>query len=79
MRRGRGRGEEGGRSWDECRQSHLSLLPSTVVSAKPKAQGRQSRITSFVEIVVDGLANEAKKTGKQTGSSELVWNESLVL
>lgn len=57
----------------------MSTLHSTVVSAKPKAQGRQSRITSFVEVVADGLANEAKKTGKQTGSSELLWNESLVL
>ncbi|XP_029139069.1 NEDD4-like E3 ubiquitin-protein ligase WWP2 [Protobothrops mucrosquamatus] len=56
-----------------------SPLTVKVVSAKPKAQGRQSRITSFVEVVVDGLANEAKKTGKQTGSSELLWNESLVL
>uniref|UniRef100_A0A8C6XWW6 E3 ubiquitin-protein ligase n=1 Tax=Naja naja TaxID=35670 RepID=A0A8C6XWW6_NAJNA len=50
-----------------------------VVSAKPKAQGRQPRITSFVEVVADGLASEAKKTGRQTGSSELLWNESLVL
>uniref|UniRef100_A0A670Z9I9 HECT-type E3 ubiquitin transferase n=1 Tax=Pseudonaja textilis TaxID=8673 RepID=A0A670Z9I9_PSETE len=57
----------------------LSLLPPTVVSAKPKAQGRQPRITSFVEVVADGLASEAKKTGRQTGSSELLWNESLVL
>uniref|UniRef100_A0A670Z330 E3 ubiquitin-protein ligase n=1 Tax=Pseudonaja textilis TaxID=8673 RepID=A0A670Z330_PSETE len=56
----------------------LSLLPPTVVSAKPKAQGRQPRITSFVEVVADGLASEAKKTGRQTGSSELLWNESLV-
>ncbi|KAL7979679.1 hypothetical protein Chor_004837 [Crotalus horridus] len=56
-----------------------SPLTVKVVSAKPKAQGHQSRITSFVEVVVDGLANEAKKTGKQTGSSELLWNESLVL
>ncbi|XP_034282608.1 NEDD4-like E3 ubiquitin-protein ligase WWP2 isoform X3 [Pantherophis guttatus] len=56
-----------------------SPLTVKVVSAKPKAQGRQSRITSFVEVVADGLANEAKKTGKQTGSSELLWNESLVL
>ncbi|XP_007442035.1 NEDD4-like E3 ubiquitin-protein ligase WWP2 isoform X1 [Python bivittatus] len=56
-----------------------SPLTVKVVSAKPKAQSRQSRITSFVEVVVDGLANEAKKTGKQTGSSELLWNESLVL
>lgn len=62
-----------------CGQSLLSLLPPAVVSAKPKAQGRQSRITSFVEVVADGLANETKKTGKQTGSSELLWNESLVL
>ncbi|XP_032065979.1 NEDD4-like E3 ubiquitin-protein ligase WWP2 isoform X2 [Thamnophis elegans] len=56
-----------------------SPLTVKVVSAKPKAQGRHSRITSFVEVVADGLANEAKRTGKQTGSSELLWNESLVL
>ncbi|XP_026575645.1 NEDD4-like E3 ubiquitin-protein ligase WWP2 isoform X2 [Pseudonaja textilis] len=56
-----------------------SPLTVKVVSAKPKAQGRQPRITSFVEVVADGLASEAKKTGRQTGSSELLWNESLVL
>ncbi|XP_026540598.1 NEDD4-like E3 ubiquitin-protein ligase WWP2 isoform X3 [Notechis scutatus] len=56
-----------------------SPLTVKVVSAKPKAQGRQPRITSFVEVIADGLASEAKKTGRQTGSSELLWNESLVL
>ncbi|XP_062997524.1 NEDD4-like E3 ubiquitin-protein ligase WWP2 isoform X2 [Elgaria multicarinata webbii] len=56
-----------------------SLLTVKVVSAKPKAHGRQSRITSFVEVAADGLASETKKTGKRIGSAELLWNESLLL
>ncbi|XP_061450521.1 NEDD4-like E3 ubiquitin-protein ligase WWP2 isoform X2 [Rhineura floridana] len=56
-----------------------SLLTVKVVSAKPKVQGHQSRITSFVEVTADGLPSETKKTGKQVGSSELLWNESLAL
>ncbi|XP_066492988.1 NEDD4-like E3 ubiquitin-protein ligase WWP2 isoform X2 [Tiliqua scincoides] len=56
-----------------------SLLTVKVVSAKPKTHGRQSRITSFVEVAADGLPSETKKTGKRAGSSELLWNENLVL
>ncbi|XP_053127162.1 NEDD4-like E3 ubiquitin-protein ligase WWP2 isoform X2 [Hemicordylus capensis] len=57
-----------------------SPLTVKVVSAKPKAQGgRQTRITSFVEVAADGLPSETKKTGKRMGSSELLWNESLTL
>uniref|UniRef100_A0ABM5EUN2 E3 ubiquitin-protein ligase n=2 Tax=Pogona vitticeps TaxID=103695 RepID=A0ABM5EUN2_9SAUR len=55
-------------------------LTVKVVSAKPKAHGgRQSRITSFVEVSADGLASETRKTAKKAGTSELLWNESLVL
>uniref|UniRef100_A0A8C8RWY4 E3 ubiquitin-protein ligase n=1 Tax=Pelusios castaneus TaxID=367368 RepID=A0A8C8RWY4_9SAUR len=50
-----------------------------VVSVKPKAHSRQSRINSYVEVAVDGLPSESKKTGKRIGSSELLWNETLVL
>lgn len=56
----------------------LHFLPP-VVSAKPKAQGRQARITCFVEVTADGLTSETKKTAKRIGSSELLWNENLVL
>uniref|UniRef100_A0A8D0GJW8 E3 ubiquitin-protein ligase n=1 Tax=Sphenodon punctatus TaxID=8508 RepID=A0A8D0GJW8_SPHPU len=54
-------------------------LTVKVVSAKPKVHGRQSRINSCVEVTADGLPSETKKTGKRIGSSELLWNESLVL
>ncbi|KAL8195148.1 UNVERIFIED_CONTAM: NEDD4-like E3 ubiquitin-protein ligase wwp2, partial [Gekko kuhli] len=56
-----------------------SLLTVKVVSAKPKAHGRQSRISYFVEVAADGLSGETKKTGKRIGSSEVLWNESLTL
>lgn len=56
---------------------HLFFSP--VVSAKPKGPGRQSRISSFVEVAADGLSSETKKTGKRIGSSEVLWNESLLL
>ncbi|CAO2609864.1 NEDD4-like E3 ubiquitin-protein ligase WWP2 [Lemmus lemmus] len=50
-----------------------------VVSAKPTVHGRQPRINSYVEVAVDGLPSETKKTGKRIGSSELLWNEIIVL
>lgn len=50
-----------------------------VVSAKPKVHNRQPRINSYVEVAVDGLPSETKKTGKRIGSSELLWNEIIVL
>nr|XP_033797302.1 NEDD4-like E3 ubiquitin-protein ligase WWP2 isoform X1 [Geotrypetes seraphini] len=57
-------------------KSHLNLK---VVSAKPRTHGRQSKISSYVEVTVDGLSSETKKTGKRNGSAELFWNESLIL
>lgn len=50
-----------------------------MVSAKPKVHNRQPRINSYVEVAVDGLPSETKKTGKRIGSSELLWNEIIVL
>uniref|UniRef100_A0A8C3TE15 E3 ubiquitin-protein ligase n=1 Tax=Chelydra serpentina TaxID=8475 RepID=A0A8C3TE15_CHESE len=50
-----------------------------VVSVKPKVHSRQSRINSYVEVMVDGLPSETKKTGKRIGSSELLWNEILIM
>ncbi|XP_037265355.1 NEDD4-like E3 ubiquitin-protein ligase WWP2 isoform X3 [Falco rusticolus] len=50
-----------------------------VVSVKPKAHSRPSRMNCYVEVSGDGLPSETKKTGKQIGSSELLWNETLVL
>ncbi|XP_006860264.1 PREDICTED: NEDD4-like E3 ubiquitin-protein ligase WWP2 [Chrysochloris asiatica] len=54
-------------------------LTLKVVSAKPKVHNRQPRINSFVEVAVDGLPSETKKTGKRIGSSELLWNENIIL
>lgn len=56
-----------------------SQLTLKVVSAKPKVHNRQHRINSFVEVAVDGLPSETKKTGKRIGSSELLWNEIIIL
>ncbi|CAI5782268.1 NEDD4-like E3 ubiquitin-protein ligase WWP2 [Podarcis lilfordi] len=81
---------EVGRSWEPSPASsdemasvglpgEKSPLTVKVVSAKPKAQGRQARITCFVEVTADGLTSETKKTAKRIGSSELLWNENLVL
>lgn len=56
-----------------------SQLTLKVVSAKPKVHSRQHRINSFVEVAVDGLPSETKKTGKRIGSSELLWNEIIIL
>ncbi|CAO2609862.1 NEDD4-like E3 ubiquitin-protein ligase WWP2 [Lemmus lemmus] len=56
-----------------------SQLTLKVVSAKPTVHGRQPRINSYVEVAVDGLPSETKKTGKRIGSSELLWNEIIVL
>eukprot|EP00073_Rattus_norvegicus_P041445 XP_008770782.1 PREDICTED: NEDD4-like E3 ubiquitin-protein ligase WWP2 isoform X1 [Rattus norvegicus] len=56
-----------------------SQLTLRVVSAKPKVHNRQPRINSYVEVAVDGLPSETKKTGKRIGSSELLWNEVIVL
>ncbi|KAM9228031.1 NEDD4-like E3 ubiquitin-protein ligase WWP2 [Leptosomus discolor] len=50
-----------------------------VVSVKPKAHSRPSRMNCYVEVAGDGLPSETKKTGKQMGSSELLWNEILIL
>lgn len=54
-------------------------LSHSVVSVKPKAHSRQSRMNCYVEVAGDGLPSETKKTGKQMGSSELLWNEILIL
>ncbi|POI35136.1 hypothetical protein CIB84_001112 [Bambusicola thoracicus] len=54
-------------------------LSYSVVSVKPKAHSRQSRMNCYVEVAGDGLPSETKKTGKQMGSSELLWNEILIL
>ncbi|KAM6177220.1 NEDD4-like E3 ubiquitin-protein ligase WWP2 [Erethizon dorsatum] len=56
-----------------------SQLTLKVVSAKPKVHNRQPRINSYVEVAVDGLPSETKKTGKRIGSSELLWNEIITL
>ncbi|XP_050000040.1 NEDD4-like E3 ubiquitin-protein ligase WWP2 isoform X2 [Alexandromys fortis] len=56
-----------------------SQLTLKVLSAKPKVHNRQPRINSYVEVAVDGLPSETKKTGKRIGSSELLWNEIIVL
>ncbi|KAM6300430.1 NEDD4-like E3 ubiquitin-protein ligase WWP2 [Aegotheles albertisi] len=64
------------RAGPPCEKSQLSVK---VVSVKPKAHSRSSRINCYVEVAGDGLPNETKKTGKQMGSSELLWNEILVL
>uniref|UniRef100_A0A8C8ZN49 E3 ubiquitin-protein ligase n=1 Tax=Prolemur simus TaxID=1328070 RepID=A0A8C8ZN49_PROSS len=58
-------------------RQHASLY--CVVSAKPKVHNRQPRINSYVEVAVDGLPSETKKTGKRIGSSELLWNEIIIL
>ncbi|NXN12844.1 WWP2 ligase, partial [Indicator maculatus] len=59
--------------------SEKSQLSVKVVSVKPKVQSRQSRMNCYVEVAGDGLPSETKKTGKQMGSSELLWNEILIL
>ncbi|KAM7146528.1 NEDD4-like E3 ubiquitin-protein ligase WWP2 isoform 2-T4 [Macrochelys suwanniensis] len=59
--------------------SEKSQLTVKVVSVKPKVHSRQSRINSYVEVMVDGLPSETKKTGKRIGSSELLWNEILIM
>uniref|UniRef100_A0A8B9ZW68 E3 ubiquitin-protein ligase n=1 Tax=Anas zonorhyncha TaxID=75864 RepID=A0A8B9ZW68_9AVES len=64
------------RAGPPCEKSQLSVK---VVSVKPKAQSRQPRLSCYVEVAGDGLPSETKKTGKQMGSSELLWNEILVL
>ncbi|XP_050572631.1 NEDD4-like E3 ubiquitin-protein ligase WWP2, partial [Cygnus atratus] len=69
-------GSSRARAGPPCEKSQLSVK---VVSVKPKAQSRQSRLSCYVEVAGDGLPSETKKTGKQMGSSELLWNEILVL
>uniref|UniRef100_A0A8C3NN16 E3 ubiquitin-protein ligase n=1 Tax=Cyanoderma ruficeps TaxID=181631 RepID=A0A8C3NN16_9PASS len=59
-----------------CEKSPLSVK---VVSLKPKAQSRPARMNCYVEVAGDGLPSETKKTGKQMGVSELLWNEILTL
>lgn len=49
------------------------------MSVKPKAQSRPPRMNCYVEVAGDGLPSETKKTGKQMGVSELLWNEVLTL
>lgn len=68
-------GLRSGLATDGDRTSPVGL----VVSMKPKVYSRQSRINSYVEVTVDGLSSETKRTGKRTGSSELLWNETLTL
>ncbi|XP_074737748.1 NEDD4-like E3 ubiquitin-protein ligase WWP2 isoform X1 [Strix uralensis] len=64
------------RAGPPCEKSQLSVK---VVSVKPKAHSRPSRMNCYVEVAGDGLPSETKKTGKQIGSSELLWNEILIL
>ncbi|KFP19195.1 NEDD4-like E3 ubiquitin-protein ligase WWP2 [Egretta garzetta] len=64
------------RAGPPCEKSQLSVK---VVSVKPKAHSRPSRMNCYVEVAGDGLPSETKKTGKQIGSSELLWNEILTL
>ncbi|XP_039988754.1 NEDD4-like E3 ubiquitin-protein ligase WWP2 isoform X2 [Xiphias gladius] len=59
-----------------------SQLILKVVSAKPqspKLPSCHSRLSSFVEVIADGLTSETKKTGKRSGHLELQWNEDLTL
>ncbi|KAM8946864.1 NEDD4-like E3 ubiquitin-protein ligase WWP2 [Pelodytes ibericus] len=59
-------------------QSQQKLnLRMKAVSAK--LRGRPSRISGFLEVSVDGLPGETKKTGKKTGDSDLRFNETLCL
>ncbi|XP_075433327.1 LOW QUALITY PROTEIN: NEDD4-like E3 ubiquitin-protein ligase WWP2 [Ascaphus truei] len=53
---------------------HLSLK---AVSAK--LHGCQSSVCCFLEVSVDGLPGETKKTGKKTGGPELRFNETISL
>uniref|UniRef100_A0A8C3V724 E3 ubiquitin-protein ligase n=1 Tax=Catharus ustulatus TaxID=91951 RepID=A0A8C3V724_CATUS len=62
------------RAGPPCEKSPLSVK---VVSVKPKAQSRPARMNCYVEVAGDGLPSETKKTGKQMGVSELLWNEIL--
>ncbi|XP_063266635.1 NEDD4-like E3 ubiquitin-protein ligase WWP2 isoform X2 [Prinia subflava] len=64
------------RAGPPCEKSPLSVK---VVSVKPKAQSRPARMNCYVEVAGDGLPSETKKTGKQMGVSELLWNEILTL
>ncbi|KAM7040087.1 NEDD4-like E3 ubiquitin-protein ligase WWP2 isoform 2-T2 [Acridotheres tristis] len=64
------------RAGPPCEKSPLSVK---VVSVKPKAQSRPARMNCYVEVASDGLPSETKKTGKQMGVSELLWNEILTL
>ncbi|XP_043937716.1 NEDD4-like E3 ubiquitin-protein ligase WWP2 isoform X2 [Protopterus annectens] len=58
--------------------SDKSPLSLSVISAKPKLHNRQGRINAYVEVSIDGNANETKKTGKRTGSQEIQWNENFM-
>ncbi|XP_054696887.1 NEDD4-like E3 ubiquitin-protein ligase WWP2 isoform X2 [Grus americana] len=69
-------GSSRARAGPPCEKSQLSVK---VVSVKPKAHSRLSRMNCYVEVAGDGLPSETKKTGKQMGSSELLWNEVLIL
>lgn len=70
----------GSKGWGlPCGCLTLCLYPCPVVSVKPKAHSRPSRMNCYVEVAGDGLPSETKKTGKQIGSSELLWNEILIL
>uniref|UniRef100_A0A672U8U0 E3 ubiquitin-protein ligase n=1 Tax=Strigops habroptila TaxID=2489341 RepID=A0A672U8U0_STRHB len=64
------------RAGPPCEKYQLSVK---VVSLRPKANSRPSRMTCYVEVTGDGLPSETKKTGKQIGSSEVLWNEILIL
>ncbi|XP_064884312.1 NEDD4-like E3 ubiquitin-protein ligase WWP2 isoform X1 [Columba livia] len=64
------------RAGPPCEKSQLSVK---VVSMKPKVHSRPSRMNCYVEVAGDGLPSETKKTGKQIGSFELLWNEILIL
>ncbi|XP_029464145.1 LOW QUALITY PROTEIN: NEDD4-like E3 ubiquitin-protein ligase WWP2 [Rhinatrema bivittatum] len=63
----------------EIVHAEKSQLTLKVVSVKPRTHGRHSKINLYVEVTVDGLSSETKKTGKRNGSSEVLWNESLIL
>ncbi|XP_039619355.1 NEDD4-like E3 ubiquitin-protein ligase WWP2 isoform X1 [Polypterus senegalus] len=60
-------------------KSQLNLKVLSAKPQSPKSSSRQSQISSFVEVTADDLQSETKKTGKQSGSFEVHWNEELIL
>nr|XP_023682955.1 NEDD4-like E3 ubiquitin-protein ligase WWP2 isoform X2 [Paramormyrops kingsleyae]XP_023682956.1 NEDD4-like E3 ubiquitin-protein ligase WWP2 isoform X2 [Paramormyrops kingsleyae] len=65
-----------------AQNTEKSPLTLKVLSARPqspKLPSRHSRLSSFVEVIPDGLTCETKKTGKCSGHPDLQWNEDLTL